>query len=111
MTEPRVFVVYVTTSGAEQARDLGQSAVVSRLAACANVFPSVSSIYEWQGQMCEEQEAVLWLKTTETSLEPLLTFLEQKHTYQCPCIVSFPITAGHPEYLDWVRAQTGQKAP
>jgi len=102
-----VFAVYVTASGQEEARRLGQRAVEARLAACANIFVGVTSIYEWQGQLTESEEVVLWLKTTETHLEPLMQLLEQLHSYDCPCIVSFPIERGHEPYLKWVRAQTG----
>lgn len=107
MALSRVYAVYITTSGGEEARSLGRRAVEARLAACANVFAGITSIYEWQGQLCEAEEAVLWLKTTEALVGPLIQLLEQLHTYQCPCIVSFPIELGHEPYLQWVRTQTG----
>jgi len=103
----RVYAVYVTATSREEAQSLGRRAVDARLAACANVFPGITSIYEWEGQLCETQEVVLWLKTTEPLVGELIQLLGEAHTYQCPCIVSFPVEHGHEPYLEWVRAQTG----
>ena len=107
MDASRVFAVYVTASDMEEARSLAAGAVQARLAACANIFPGVTSIYEWQGQLTTSEEVVLWFKTKEALVMSLISLIEQRHTYQCPCIVSFPIERGHEPYLEWVRAQTG----
>jgi periplasmic divalent cation tolerance protein len=101
-----VLAVYVTVGTLDEARSLAERAVQARLAACANLFPGITSIYEWQGQLCRSEEFVLWLKTTEAQVTPLMQMLEQHHSYQCPCIVSLPIEGGHEPYLQWVRAQT-----
>jgi len=32
------------------------------------------------------------------------------HSYDCPGIVSWPIVAGHPPYLDWITSETTEPA-
>jgi periplasmic divalent cation tolerance protein len=41
-------------------------------------------------------------KTTENRVPDLIKKVESMHSYDCPCIVSFPITGGHQPFLDWI---------
>lgn len=43
-------LVYITASGPEEARRIGRVLVAARLAACANVYGGVTSIYWWEGK-------------------------------------------------------------
>ncbi|RJG11445.1 divalent-cation tolerance protein CutA, partial [Alcanivorax profundi] len=44
----------VTCPDVETAKLLGRRALSARLVACANVLPGVSSLYWWQGTLCED---------------------------------------------------------
>ncbi len=57
-------VVLVTAPDAEVAARLARTLVEDRLAACGNVLPGLRSIYRWEGQVHDEPEALLLLKTT-----------------------------------------------
>ena len=41
--------------------------------------------------------------------EEVIKFVKENHPYDVPCIVSVPIDSGNPEFLKWVRDQTGEK--
>lgn len=88
------------------ALELGRAAVQERLAACANVVDGLTSIYEWRGELHEESEALLLLKTTESRRAALEARLVELHSYECPCVVSWELDAGNPEFLRWVDEQT-----
>jgi periplasmic divalent cation tolerance protein len=102
---PAMFV-YVTASSREEALNIGRTLVGERLAACANIFDGVSSIYWWQGRLIEEGEASLILKTTSDLIPALIVRVKQLHSYDCPCVVALPIAQGNPDYLDWIDKET-----
>ena len=101
-----VMIVYVTASDASEAQRIGRTLVEERLAACANILPTMNSVYWWEGKVQEAAEAVLILKTTESRLEALLTRVKALHSYDCPCIEAWPVAAGYRPFLDWVAQET-----
>lgn len=102
--------VYVTAPERETALAIGRAAVAERLAACANVLDSMTSVYWWEGALQEDSEAVLVLKTRAELVAALTARITALHPYDCPCVVSFAIGAGNPAYLDWLRAETAARA-
>ena len=100
--------VYITAKDDAEAQSIGRMLVESRLAACANIFPAVTSIYEWKDELITSQEAVLVVKATAEILDGLIEAVKAVHSYECPCIVALPIEGGSEDYLAWVRGQTGR---
>lgn len=98
--------VYCTCESTEQARLIGKIIVQERLAACANILPSMISLYWWEGQIQEDQETVLVFKTTFELLESLAQRVKELHSYSIPCIIALPIVSGNPDYLEWIRKET-----
>ena len=98
--------VYIAAGSRDEAVAIGRALVEERLAACANVFAGVKSLYWWEGAVQEDDEVILILKTRSGRLERLIERAKALHSYECPCIVAFPIAAGHPDYLDWIAAET-----
>lgn len=97
-------LVYVTAPDADTALKIARSAVKSRLAACGNVIPGMTSVYEWDGQVREDKEAVLILKTNEETVSDLVSFVTARHPYENPCIVAVPLTGGSQKFLDWIES-------
>jgi periplasmic divalent cation tolerance protein len=102
----RHFTVYVTAPNRETARAIARTVVEERLAACANLLGPIESVYWWDGKVQEEGEAAFLLKTSEERLSALIARVKALHPYQVPCIVAWPIAAGHQPYLDWISAET-----
>ena len=46
----------------------------AKLAACGNIIPGITSVYEWQGAVETETEVSLLLKTMATKQEALTAF-------------------------------------
>lgn len=106
MSATDVMMAYVTASSRAEAVMIGRALVEERLAACANVFDGMTSIYRWDGKMHDEDEAVLVLKTTAARLAALTARIKQLHSYELPCVAAWPIADGNAPYLDWVRSET-----
>lgn len=96
------FVMVLTTVATEeQARVLSRSLVDAGLAACVHLQP-IRSVYRWKGEVFEEPEWRLALKTTSEQYEAVERHIQERHTYEVPEIVRVEITGGSPEYLRWI---------
>lgn len=105
----KAFLVYMTAGSREEAVRIGGVLVAERLAACANAFDGMTSIYRWQGEICEDAEAVLIAKTTEDRVAALTDRVAELHSYDCPCVVALPVEGGNTAFLDWIAAQTASE--
>lgn len=85
---------------------IGREVVTSRLAACANLLDGVTSIYFWEGTLCESGETLLLLKTRTESVSALIERVRQLHSYDCPSIVVWEASQGHQPFFEWVQQQT-----
>ncbi|WP_043744359.1 divalent-cation tolerance protein CutA [Paramagnetospirillum magneticum] len=100
-------MIYITASSREEAVSLARALVGERLVACANILDGATSVYWWDGRVCEESEAVLICKTRADMVDSVIRKVRELHSYACPCVVALPIEAGNPAYLNWIRTETG----
>jgi periplasmic divalent cation tolerance protein len=105
-------LVYMTAGSLEEARRIGGKLVEDRLAACVNILDAMHSIYRWEGECQEAREVVMIAKTTRARLSALIETVKAVHSYDCPCIVSFDIAGGNPDFLAWIGAEVaGERSP
>jgi periplasmic divalent cation tolerance protein len=102
--------IYITTPDRESAVMIARNLVESRLASCANLLGAITSIYWWDGKVHETGEFAFLAKTTDERVQSLIDRVKSIHPYQVPCIVAWPIAAGHQPYLDWISAETMPQA-
>jgi periplasmic divalent cation tolerance protein len=101
---------YITAKNADEARRIGRALVECRLAACANVFDGMQSIYRWNDAIVEDNEAVLIAKTRASLFDALAAKTKSLHSYDNPCIIALPVVDGSPEYFAWLDAQTAPQS-
>lgn len=99
-------LVYCTMGSEEEAERIGAVLVEERLAACVNILPGMRSMYSWRGKVEKDQEVVLLAKTRAELVERLTEAVVERHSYDCPCVVSLRIESGHPPFLRWITEQT-----
>ena len=107
----RTCLIYVTVGNAADADRIAHSLVAERLAAAANILPSVRSFYWWDGALQTNTELVVILKTRSDLADSAVERIKALHSYLCPGIVVVPIEGGNPAYLDWIAAETRPEAP
>ncbi len=109
---PQTVILYTTWPDAEKAEAVGGEAVAEQLAACANVFAGMRSIYRWEGALERTVEIMMILKTSAQRAPELRDFILARHPYDTPCIIALRIDGelSHPDYLAWILAQTGGDA-
>ncbi|MEM1033279.1 MAG: divalent-cation tolerance protein CutA [Myxococcota bacterium] len=106
-----VFVVLCTApaDSAVQAR-LARGLVDGRLAACVNVIPKVRSFYRWEGEVHDDEEAQLLIKTTRARLDDVVAHLHAQHPYDVPEVLALRVAEGGDAYLAWVAGETRRPA-
>ncbi len=102
----KIYMVYVTASGKNEAKIIAKEIVFNRLAACANVSDKIDSFYWWENKFEEKAEAAIIFKTRESLLWDLEQEIKNIHSYSCPCIVAMPIEYVSKEYAEWVIRET-----
>ena len=99
-------VVFITVPSREVAQQIANLLVESNLAACVNIIPGISSIYQWQGEVEQDSELLLVAKTQRALFDQLVAAVVKNHPYDVPEVIALPIVAGSEEYLTWIRNET-----
>ncbi len=100
MTDKRIALT--TCDGMDSATRLARALVDRRLVACVNLIPGVRSIYRWKGEIQDDAEALLVMKTDVEHLPALTAAVEELHAYETPELVVLPVESGSQAYLDWI---------
>ena len=98
--------ILLTTLPPVDAERVVQSLVEERLVACGNIVPAVRSIYVWKGELCHDEEAVLWLETASDRLEAAMARILEIHPYECPKVIALDPLAVSEAYLRWAIERT-----
>jgi periplasmic divalent cation tolerance protein len=98
--------VYVIAPSFDVAQTIGRTLVEERLVARVNIIPEMHSIYRWAGSIEAAAEVVLIAKSRTALFEEIEKRVRELHPYDCPCVVAWPIEAGHQPYLDWIAKET-----
>ena len=104
----RVLLALSTFPNAEIARRISNQLVSEHFAACANILPSVESIYRWKDKIESGNETLVLFKVSEVRQAAFQDKLRSLHPYDVPEIIFVPVTGGLPEYLQWVAENCGQ---
>ena len=102
-----VVSVYAIFASAEEAERIGRAVVEERLAACINILSPARSIYRWRAAIEQANEVAAILKTTAASADALITRVAALHSYDVPCIVTWPIDKVLGSYAEWVEDSVG----
>jgi periplasmic divalent cation tolerance protein len=103
----QILLVLVTVPDAETGVRIGRILVEEHLAACVNLVPGLRSIYRWQGQLQDDNEALCLIKSRSTLYDRLRQRVEELHPYQVPEVIGVVPDAGNSPYLRWIWEATG----
>lgn len=96
--------VYAVFADVDEAERIARTAVEERLAACVNILGPIHSIYRWKDAVESAQEAAAIFKTSEQGADALMTRIAQLHSYDVPCIATWPIEKIPDTYAAFVEA-------
>ncbi len=96
--------IYVTLNTADEARTIGRSLLERRLANCVNFFP-ITCMYRWAGEITEESEVVLIVKTRDDAYDEVANVIKSSITYT-NCVAEIAVSRNTPEFLAWLERET-----
>jgi periplasmic divalent cation tolerance protein len=105
-----MLLVLSTFAKEEDAARVVKALVDERLIACGNLLPGARSIYRWQGNVADEREVVVLMKTRKQDWTALLSRLHELHPYETPECIAVRIAAGAPKYMAWLEASLEPEA-
>jgi len=105
VTDVRVVLITAPVDDDAGAR-LARALVDERLCACVNRLPGIRSVYRWQGEVHDDPEELLVVKTAADRVEALTRRVVELHPYDVPEVLVLSVENGAPAYLEWVTAMT-----
>jgi periplasmic divalent cation tolerance protein len=99
-------VIYCTVPNKKEGKDIAKILIESQLAACVNIIDKIESIFSWDGEFCEEKEALLIIKTKKELFENVKLMIKKLHSYTVPEVIALPIIEADEIYLKWIAHET-----
>src|ERR1044071_9777133 len=96
-------ILVFTTAGSEKnAKNIAETLVQLRLAACVNILPKLTSIYRREEKIESAEEWLLIIKTIRKNFTAVRDAIKEMHTYESPECISVSIEDGSEAYLKWI---------
>jgi periplasmic divalent cation tolerance protein len=104
---PDALLVLCTCPDEATAGGIATALLAAGLAACVNCVSGIRSMYRWEGEIRDDTEVLLVIKTRAARYAALETTLRAQHPYDLPEIIALPVVAGSRDYLNWIGQATG----
>ena len=75
------YIFFVTVPNIEEGKKIAKILVENKLAACVNIIQNIVSIYRWKGNIEEDNELLLIIKTTEEHTTNIIEKVKDIHSY------------------------------
>ncbi len=98
-------IIYTTVGDEMQGKELARELLDCELIACANMM-KMRSLYHWEGDLVEDTEFAVLLKTKGSLVDKVVRTIEKIHPYDVPCVLEFEVNKGSSGYLEWIDEQT-----
>ena len=97
------YIFLVTVPTIEEGKKIARILVENKLAACVNIIQNIFSIYKWKGNIEEDNEHILLIKTTDEKSDLIIQKINEIHSYKTPECVGIKIDKGSEKYLNWIK--------
>lgn len=104
--EMEAILVLTTVPGRSEAEEISSTLVELRLAACVTFTSACRSTFWWQGEISQEEEFILFIKTKSSLYEALEKKIKEIHPYDVPEIIALTLSKGFSGYLTWLEKET-----
>lgn len=93
--------IYTTCRDESEARTLAGKIVEGKLASCVNIW-RIGSIYKWEGELREEKEVAMLIKTIEAKVQEIEDFILENHAYRTPFVGVVDVRRLNRGYKEWM---------
>lgn len=101
-----IIVINCTVPSKKLAKDITRVLMKHKLAACVSMIDNVRSVFSWEGEVCEEKEVLMLIKTRRTNYGKVKLVIEDMHSYSVPEIIALPVVDCSEDYLKWLVTET-----
>ncbi|WP_421132846.1 divalent-cation tolerance protein CutA [Alteromonas sp. A079] len=98
-------VVLCTAPNEESATRIAHELIRAEYAACVNILPNITSVYKWEGQVEQDREVQLIIKTSAHAITHAYELVCGLHPYDVPEWVVLDAAASD-DYRTWVHDVT-----
>lgn len=109
VTENEPVLIYTTFETAQDAKKVARKLVGERLAACTNILPEMTAVFEWKGELQEAGEAVMIIKTRKGVLKEALQRAKSLHPYETPALIVLDPMDVDRDFAEWIAGQTSEQ--
>ena len=99
-------VIYCTVPNKKEGKEIAKALLSQNLVACVNIIDKVESMFSWDGELCEEKEALMIIKTKKELFSKINHAIQKLHSYNVPEVVAMPIIEADETYLKWISHET-----
>ncbi|MDD3435984.1 MAG: divalent-cation tolerance protein CutA [Candidatus Gastranaerophilales bacterium] len=99
-------VIYSTVPNKNEGKKIAKALVEHHLAACVNLIDKVESVFSWDGEICDEKEVLMIIKTKKELFEKVKFIVQKLHSYTVPELIALPIIQADETYLKWIEHET-----
>lgn len=96
-------ILYITLNTDDEARRVSRALLEKRLAVCTNWFP-ITCAYRWQGEIVEEPETVLIVKTLPALYEAVTEEVRQHISYT-NFMAQIEVPKVNTAFAEWLTAE------
>ncbi|MCX7956899.1 MAG: divalent-cation tolerance protein CutA [Endomicrobia bacterium] len=100
------YVTIFITSPLNFSHKIAKYLLQEKIVACVNIVKKLDSYYWWENKIVKGKESLLIIKTRKGNFEKLVKEIKKLHPYEIPEIISFDISKGNKEYLNWITNST-----
>ena len=102
MSGPTISIVYSAIPDYDTAHTIAKALVQSKMAACVQIMPPMTSLYLWEGNLQSSQEVLLVAKCPKEMYPKVESEIKKLHPYTLPEIIRVDVADGLTGYLEWV---------
>lgn len=99
-------VIYCTVPNKKEGREIAKRLIEKKLAACVNIIDKIDSIFSWDGELTEENEAMMFIKTKRELFDKVNALIQGLHSYNVPEVIAVPVLEADEQYLKWIAHET-----
>ena len=97
----KVLLLITTVPNQLLANKIAKELIESELAACVSI-KQIQSIYKWQGDIEENKEFEITIKSLPKNLNKLTLILKSRITYEVPQLI-YKIFDSENSYFQWIK--------
>ena len=99
-------VIYCTVPNKNEGKEIAKALVENKFAACVSIIDKIESVFSWDGDLMDEKEAMLVIKTKREHFDNVNRIIQKLHSYNVPEVIALPILDADDTYLKWIAHET-----